>query len=131
MDNKKAIKLPNSDKVFGHDNGDYEEHVFLSLLEEATKKGLENSVLIKATDDWFDIPDDYDSSNLEIYKKFKTNSITVEELRSMYKQRYGMDYSIEEERGRHRFQINMADKRHQNIWDWKEYKVHMRLINNQ
>jgi hypothetical protein len=112
MASKKAIKLPSSKKVFGHDDGTCDEKTLASLLEEGLKRKLKPKDKIFITEEY--LPDDFlgdspTSANL----KHKQSIITYGELNKLYENFFERKYSPEEEKERRNFEAETLLRRTQ------------------
>jgi hypothetical protein len=91
IDLGKVVKLPSSQEVLYHANGEGEEEALLSLLKEASDRGLKNGQRILIC---YEDTGDYDPDKGEepfVVDKFE--SISLEELKEKYKEWFGKDYS--------------------------------------
>lgn len=93
-----AIKLPSSKKIFGHDNGNYEEGTLIALLEEGLKKNLKSTDKIMIIEEYLPegVCENPGIGNL----KDRPSTITYGELNQLYENRFNKKYSPEEENER-------------------------------
>lgn len=112
-----AIKLPSSNRIFGHDDDSFEESVLVSLLYEAYKRKLTNKTKIIITDEYLpnDVPEEVCDSS---YLKLKKSTITFAGLKDIYKRYWKSDYSpeVEEERKKMNFQDLEKQKERADAW---------------
>ncbi len=111
-----AIRLPSSNKIFGHDDDSFDERVLCSLLEEAHKRKLPNKTKIIITEEYFPdnlpVPEDAD---LRLYLKTKKSATTFVELKELYKKYYHGDYFLES-----------LKKQGEKTWAWLPYQVSLK-----
>lgn len=100
------VSLENSEDVMLTDRWDVKEKIFLSILEEAYRKNLSDKTKIKVTRERF-IRGTEDIMPIARYQTLYYNFST---LKSMYKEFYNREYTLENE-----------VKRQKKISDFKEY----------
>jgi len=126
-----AVRLPSSNKIFGHDDDSFEENVLFSLLEESCKRKLSNKTKIIVTGEH--IPDDIEipeTADLRNYIKLEKSTITFAELKELYKKYWKMDYSSEFEEERKINNLEGLRKQGEKIWAWGPW-VYLNRLNNE
>lgn len=120
-----AVKLPSSNKIFGRDDDSFEELVLFSLLEESYKRKLSNKTKIIITDEYMpdDVPENVCDSS---YLKLKKSSISIYELKELYKKYWKMDYSPEVEDEKKINNLKGLKNQGEKTWAWVPYQVYLK-----
>jgi hypothetical protein len=120
MGRKKAIELPSSGKVYGHEDGSYVEHTLISLLDEASSMGLKDNDRIVTRSEFLpdDFPEDVDPTLADL--KLKKEIMSYRDLKSVYKRSFGIEYSYETEEERSNFRMAAMEREGQRrgAWGW-------------
>ncbi|MGY4884523.1 MAG: hypothetical protein ACP5NZ_03005 [Nanobdellota archaeon] len=120
MGRKKAIKLPSSENVYGHDDGSYVESTLIALLDEASNMGLKDNDRIITMCEYLpdDFPDDIDPTLADL--KLKKEIMRYKDLKDTYKMSFGREYSpqTDEERRDFRMAVIEREAQRRGAWGW-------------
>ncbi|MEK6823458.1 MAG: hypothetical protein AABY06_00325 [Nanoarchaeota archaeon] len=119
-----AVKLPSSNKIFGHDDDSFEESVLFSLLEESCKRKLSNKTKIIITNEYLPDIAFSDDANLRLYFKTKKSTTTFAKLKELYKEYWKRDYSPEKDRSKNN--LEYLRKEGEKIWAWLPYQLSLK-----
>lgn len=128
MGRKKAIRLPSSKEVFGHDNGNCEKNTLVSLLEEGLKRKLKSKDKIIITNESLRDNFNYENIPTENDLILKKEIITYGELNRIYERVFDRKYSPEEEKERSDFEIAVLERRGQARGAWGNYMSTMNYL---
>jgi hypothetical protein len=120
MGRKKAIELPSSGNVYGHDDGSYVEHTLVVLLDEASSMSLKDNDRIVTMCEFLpdDFPDDVDPTLADL--KLKKEIMKYKDLKDTYKMSFGREYSpkTDERRRNDRIEAYEREGRRRGAWGW-------------
>lgn len=120
MGRKKAIRLPSSEKVYGHDDGSFVEHTLVALLDEASSMGLKDNDRIITMCEYLpdDFPDDVDPTLADL--KLKKEIMSYRDLKAVYKMGFGVEYSSQTDEERRDFRMAAMEREGQRrgAWGW-------------
>jgi hypothetical protein len=128
MGRRKAIVLPSSGKVYGHDDDSYVEHTLVALLDEASSIRLTDKDNIVTMCEYLpdDFPDDVDPTISDL--KLKKEIIKYKDLKDTYKMSFGREYSPQSDEERRDFKLAVMEREGQRRAAWGNYAATMDYI---
>lgn len=120
MGRNKAIVLPSSGEVYGHDDGSYVENTLVALLDEASSMNLKDNDNIVTMCEYLpdNFPDDVDPTIADL--ELKKEIISYRDFKAVYKRSFGREYShkTDEERRNDRIEAFEREGQRRGAWGW-------------
>jgi hypothetical protein len=128
MGRKKAITLPSSKEVYGHDDFSFVEHTLVALLDEASGMNLKDNDRIITMHEYLpdNFPADVDPTIADL--KLKKEIMNYKDLKAVYKRAFGREYSYENEGDRRDFNIAAMEREGERRGAWGMFVQTMALV---
>ena len=130
----KAITLPSSGEIYLHDCYSIVEDTLVSLLAECYERNLPSKQKVVITRQFLGrLPKNFDASfdSLEPFLKTRGMIQTVGDLLRTYREFYNEEYTLENEKERIRFKLEILHKQGDGRAGWGFYSACVRYANEE